>query len=63
MTLEFMIDTTGSVLDAAVARKSGFNRLDEAALAALRLCKYAPDMVDGKPVKGLARVVWKWTLD
>jgi len=63
VTLEFSIDAAGSVLDGGVVKKSGFHRLDEAALAALRLCKYAPDLVDGKPVSGLARVVWKWTLE
>lgn len=50
VVLTVTLSTTGGVSDIAVARSSGFDRLDKAALAAVRRWKWSPTMVDGQPV-------------
>lgn len=43
------IGPNGSVNQSSVASSSGFKRLDDAALAAISLCRFRPATVDGKP--------------
>lgn len=62
VTLGFLIDVDGRVLESKVERSSGARRLDEAAKKALGLCKFQPAMVDGKPEKDWARIEYEWRL-
>jgi TonB family protein len=60
--LKFLVDENGEVVESAVERSSGYQRLDETARAALRRCKFEPGMQDGKPRKTWTRVQYEWTL-
>jgi len=49
VTISVAIGLDGSVTQSSVASSSGFKRLDDAALAAISLCRFRPATVDGKP--------------
>lgn len=49
VTISVTIGPNGSVTQSSVASSSGFKRLDDAALAAIGLCRFRPATVDGKP--------------
>lgn len=63
VTLSFLIDVTGKVLESKVERSSGYRRLDEAASNGLELCKFSPGTVDGKPERAWARMQYEWKID
>jgi TonB family protein len=58
--LTFRIAPDGAVADAAVARTSGWTLLDEASLANLRTCRFAPRQATGA---GKAPVQYNWRLE
>jgi protein TonB len=60
--LNFLIDTSGKVLESRVERSSGYPRLDEAARNGLALCKFKPATVDGKPEQSWAKIEYEWKL-
>lgn len=60
--LRFLIETDGSVLESQVESTSGFERLDEAARAALAVCRFRPGTVDGRPERSWARIRYVWKL-
>lgn len=53
-----VVDEQGGVSAISVATSSGVDRLDKAALAAVRRWRWSPTIVDGRPtqVKGLVRI-------
>ena len=61
--LKFMIDTDGSVSDAQVQKSSGHPLLDNAGLAAIRLCKFQPALKDGRVIQSWHAVSYSWALD
>ena len=61
--LEFLIGLDGRVADSRIARSSGHPRLDEAARAALALCRFTPGTVDGKPERSWSHLLYRWRLD
>src|SRR5919198_1480547 len=61
--LSFLIDTSGKVIDSKIERSSGSRRLDDAARAALGLCKFRPGTVNGAPVQSWARIEYVWRLE
>lgn len=61
--LDFLIDVDGRVADSKVAASSGHSRLDEAARAALSLCRFTPGTVDGKPERSWGHLLYRWHLD
>jgi protein TonB len=63
VTLKFLIDTDGRAIKSEVERSSGHKRLDEAARAALSLCKFRPGTVDGKPQQSVAHVQYVWKIE
>lgn len=63
VTLAFLIDVDGRVLESKVERSSGARRLDEAARAALGLCKFQPAMIDNKPEREWARIEYEWRIE
>jgi len=63
VTLAFLIDVDGKVLESKVERSSSSRRLDEAARKALGLCKFQPATVDGKPEKSWARIEYEWRIE
>jgi protein TonB len=50
VVLAVLLATNGSVMEIQVARSSGFDRLDEAALRAVRRWRWMPAFHDGNPV-------------
>jgi protein TonB len=63
VSLNFLIDIDGRVLESKVQRSSGFKRLDEAARAGLGLCKFQPATVDGRPERAWSRIEYEWKLE
>lgn len=63
VTLRFLISENGQVLSGAVEKSSGYKRLDDAALAALSLCKFRPASVDGKPKQEWSSLRYRWELN
>jgi len=61
--LRFLVDVDGSVVDAQVHKSSGIAALDEAGLAAIRLCKLPPLIKDGQAVPSWQSVGYSWNLD
>lgn len=58
VVLAVLLGTDGRVSDIAVSSSSGFDRLDHAALSAVRRWRWAPIVRDGVPalVRGLVRI-------
>jgi protein TonB len=63
VTLTFLIDVDGKVLESKVERSSGHRRLDEAARAGLGICKFKAATVDGRPERAWARIQYDWKLE
>ena len=62
-TLQFLIGVDGRVLEAKLAKSSGFRDLDRAAQSALSKCRFKPAMIDGKPEQAWTAVQYVWTLE
>jgi D-alanyl-D-alanine endopeptidase (penicillin-binding protein 7) len=62
VTVNFLIDTDGTVADARVLRSSGFRGLDMAAQTALRQCRFSPAIRHGQAVRSWTPVQYVWTL-
>jgi TonB family protein len=63
VTLLFSLDANGDVLDGTIKQSSGSDRLDEAALRAIRKCHFKPATVDGEAVASRTTVRFRWKLD
>lgn len=61
-TLTFRVGPDGAVVDAAVARTSGWTLLDEASLANLRTCRFDPRLDNGAG-KASHSVQYNWRLE
>ncbi len=62
VTLAFLVDADGKLLDSKVVRSSGFRDLDNAAHFALRNCTFHPAIENGKPVQSWMNLVWIWKM-
>ncbi len=62
VSLKFLISENGQVLSGSVEKSSGYKRLDDAALAALSLCKFRPATVDGRPRQEWSALRYRWEL-
>jgi protein TonB len=63
VTLNFLINVDGKVLESKVERSSGYRRLDEAARAGLAICRFTPATVDGRPERAWSRIEYEWKMD
>ncbi len=63
VVVNFLINTDGHVVDSKIEKSSGFDRLDQAARAALGKCKFKPGTVDGKPEQSWASIKYTWRLE
>lgn len=59
--LMFLVDVSGTVQEAKVAKSSGYEALDVAARDAIRLCKFQPATEDGKATQKWANLQYVWT--
>ena len=50
VVLNVLVGTAGTVVDISIAKSSGFERLDKAALAAVRGWRWSPTLRNGQPV-------------
>jgi len=62
VTLRFLIDVNGRVIDSKIEASSGFPRLDRAARLALSDCTFKPIIMEGKPEQSWAIIRYKWRL-
>lgn len=62
VTLRFLIDIKGRVIDSKIESSSGFPRLDRAARQSLSDCTFKPIVIDGKPEQSWALIRYKWRL-
>jgi periplasmic protein TonB len=58
VVLALLVGVDGRVVESKVEQTSGFPRLDEAARAALSLCKFTPGTVDSKPTQAWGRLAY-----
>jgi protein TonB len=63
VTLEFLIGIDGRVVEAKIQSSSGYKDLDNAARAALSLCKFKPGTVDGKPEQSWTKMQYVWKME
>lgn len=63
VTVDFLVDTDGVVIDSAIARSSGFVSMDEAARGALLKCRFGPALKNGRAVREWTKVQYVWTLE
>lgn len=62
VTLEFLIDTDGTVKDSRIIKSSGFPLLDEAAQQGIRKCAFRPGSNQGTPIESWMQMQYVWTL-
>lgn len=60
--MAFLIGSDGAVREARLLKSSGYAILDEAAQAALKLCRFKPALKDGQPVPAWRPVQYAWAL-
>lgn len=63
VVLQFLIGMDGRVVDSRVEKSSGFRALDNAARAALSLCRFKPGTVDGKPEQSWTKIAYDWKIE
>jgi len=61
-TMAFLVGSDGAVREARLLKSSGHAILDQAAQAALRLCRFAPAVKNGQPVAAWRPVQYAWAL-
>ena len=61
-TLRFIVAPTGRIVDAKVARSSGFRDLDRASLISVSQCLFRPATIDNRPVQQPTFVQYVWSL-
>lgn len=59
--IAFLIDVDGRVIDTRVVQSSGNVHLDDAARAALVVCRFYPARENGKPFRSWQTVQYVWT--
>jgi protein TonB len=57
------LDETGAVTGALVARPSGYDELDVAAIGCMAKLRFQPASQNGKPLASVVRYGWRWAID
>jgi protein TonB len=60
--MAFLVGSDGTVREARLLKSSGHAILDQAAEAALRLCRFKPTLKDDQPVAAWQPVQYAWAL-
>jgi D-alanyl-D-alanine endopeptidase (penicillin-binding protein 7) len=63
VTMNFLVDATGTVTASKILWSSGYGSMDEAARGVLRQCRFRPALRHGQPVSAWTPVKYVWTLD
>ncbi len=62
VTVQLMLDIDGNVIDALIARSSGWPMLDLETVVGLKECKFKPSTINGVPVPSLTRLDYVWKI-
>jgi protein TonB len=62
VSLSFLVDESGRVLESRIDKSSGFRKLDEAARTGLSVCKFKPGTINGKPRRTWKKIHFVWEL-
>ena len=57
------LDETGAVTGSLVARPSGYDELDAAAIGCIAKLRFQPALQNGKPLASVARYGWRWSIN
>jgi protein TonB len=63
VTLSFLIDVDGQVIESKIDRSSGYRALDEAARRGLSRCKFIPAKLGNQPEQAWGKLEYEWRLD
>lgn len=63
VSMAFLVNADGSVVDSKLEKTSGFKNLDKAAMKSLSACKFKPGTKDGAPAQTWTKVDYAWRLD
>lgn len=63
VTLALLVGIDGKVADARIDNTSGSKELDNAAVAALKMCKFKAARANGVPEAAWTRMAYVWSLD
>jgi len=62
VSMSFLVNPDGSVVDSKVEKSSGYRNLDKAAVKAISACKFKPGQKDGALAQTWTKVDYVWTL-
>jgi TonB family protein len=60
--MAFLVGSDGAVRESRLLKSSGYAILDQAAEAALRLCRFRPALKNGQPAAAWQPVQYAWSL-
>ncbi|TFW33111.1 M56 family metallopeptidase [Massilia horti] len=60
VTLQFLVDASGTAKDSRLVKSSGYRSLDEAAREGIAKCQFQPATKNGKPVEGWMQMQYVW---
>lgn len=63
VTIAYLVDTDGKVLQSKVLESSGAPRIDRASVRAGARCKFQPGARDGQAALAWAKVKYSWIVD
>ncbi len=63
VTVAYLVDTDGKVLQSKVLESSGAARIDRASVRAGARCKFQPGARDGQAALAWAKVKYSWVVD
>ena len=62
VSMTFLVNADGKVLESKLDKTSGFKSLDKAAITAISACKFKPGSKDGRPDTTSTKVEYNWKL-
>lgn len=63
VTVAYLVDTDGKVVQSKVLESSGTARVDRASIRAGARCKFEPSAKDGQAAIGWAKVKYSWIVE
>ena len=62
VSVKFLVDSKGDVINTSIEKSSGFPILDDAAARALKTCRFEPAVKEGVAVESETSLLYKWRL-
>lgn len=63
VTVAYLVDTDGKVMDSRIVESSGYGRVDRASIRAGARCKFQPGARDGQVAPTWAKVQYSWVVE